>query len=209
MTMKYLILSTLLLTSFVSNGQEVPFDHDKFVPSYKLIVPEGWTTEQFGIPIQFAPSIPYAGVEDVRFAPGWGNSTSEDYWSYSYLWFLKGKQDFKLKTIAEHLAAYYTGLIESNIERRKIPKEKVFPVKTTFEKVKTQPGDKSTFKGTVYMLDYMAQQPMTLNCLVHVKVCPGKENTFVFFEVSPRKEDHPIWNTLNGIWTEFQCDVKN
>jgi hypothetical protein len=216
--MKYTILTKLLVVSLLTvsifgcetkrKKPKVHFNAETFVPTYKLAVPENWTTERFGIPIEFAPSIPYAGIEELRFSPGWGDSTSEDYWTYSYLWYLDGKTKFDAKTMEKNLEAYYTGLVGRNIERRKIPKEKLFPVKAGFELVKAHDGDLSTFSGSVYMLDYMAQQPIKLNCLIHVKECPGKDNTFVFYEVSPHEVTHPIWNTLNTIWTEFQCDVK-
>jgi hypothetical protein len=201
------VLTVLVFACQSKSKPKVHFDAETFVPTYKLVVPENWTTERFAIPIEFAPSIPYAGIEELRFAPGWGSSTSEDYWTYSYLWYLDGKPEFNASTMEENLEAYYTGLIGRNIERRKIPKEKLFPVKATFEMVTAYDGDLSTFKGSVYMLDYMAQEPITLNCLIHVKECPGKDNTFVYYEVSPREATHPIWNTLNKIWTEFQCEM--
>jgi hypothetical protein len=216
--MKYVIPATLALAfvcslAFVScqtkaKQPKVHFDAETFVPPYKLIVPENWITERFGIPIEFAPSIPYAGIEDVRFAQGWDNSSSEEYWTYSYLWYLDGKIEFDAKTIEKNLEAYYTGLVGRNIERRKIPKEKLFPVKANFSIVKAHEGDLNTFSGTVHMVDYMAQEPITLNILVHVKDCPGKENTFVFYEVSPQDAAHPIWQILHGMWRAFECDAK-
>jgi hypothetical protein len=216
--MKHLILTTLLVASLLTllvvacqtkeKKPKTHFNAETFEPTYKLIVPENWTTEKFSIPIEFASSIPYAGIEELRFSPGWDNPTSEDYWSYAYLWYLDGKPEFDSKTVEKNLEAYYTGLVGRNIERRKIPKEKLFAVKANFETVETHKGDLSTFKGAVHMLDYMAQQLIKLNFLIHVKECPGKDNTFVFYEVSPREATHEVWNTLNKIWTEFQCDVK-
>ena len=201
-------LLTLLVGCSRNNTHETRalYDPEKFVPTYKLLTPENWTTERFGIPIEFAPSIPYVGIEDVRFAPGWDNTTSDDYWTYSYLWYLQGSVVFDAKTIEENLNAYYTGLVGRNIERRKIPKEKLIPVETKFETTEKNAGDLNTFKGTVHMLDYMTQEPITLNALVHVKSCPGKSNTFVIFEISPKEESHPIWQTLDKIYTEFQCE---
>jgi hypothetical protein len=182
------------------------YNAETFVPPYKLIVPENWTSETFGIPIEFAPSIPYVGIEEVRFAPGWDYSSSEDYWTYSYLWYLDGDVSFDVETIEQNLEAYYTGLINRNIQRRRIPKEKLFQVNATFEKVDANQGDESTFRGSVNMLDYMAQEPILLNFMVHVKKCPGADNTFVFYKVSPHNQDHAVWNTLNQIWTEFECN---
>jgi hypothetical protein len=216
--MKYLNLTKLIIASLLTiiicacqtkkKESRLRYNAETFVPTYTLNIPENWTTERFSIPIDFAPSIPYNGIEELRFAPGWANATSEDYWTYSYLWFLDEKITFDAKTVADNLEAYYTGLVDRNIDKRKIQEEKVFPVKATFALVESQAGDLSTFKGSVHMLDYMAQQPITLNFIVHVKECPGKNNTFVFYEVSPQAETHTIWRTLNRIWTEFECDLK-
>jgi hypothetical protein len=207
--MKYLNLVLLLLAPLISFGQEQKpkFDPGTWVAPYKLSVPDGWNMERFQIPIEFAPAIPYSGVEDLRFTPGWGDPKSEDYWTYSFLWFLDGKQKFKAETFEQYLQAYYSGLVERNIESRKIPKEKLFPVSAKFQEVKEEPGDTGTYKGTVHMLDYMQQKPITLNCLIHVRDCPNLDNTIVFYEISPQQSTHSIWNSLNQIWLEFECSA--
>ena len=64
------------------------FDANFYEPIYKLPFPDGWNVERFSIPIDFAPGIAYKGVEDIRFAPGWGDKKSEEYWSYCFLWWL-------------------------------------------------------------------------------------------------------------------------
>jgi hypothetical protein len=184
---------------------EEPFDHEKYNPGYTLAMPEKWGVERFAIPIEFAPVIPYSGVEDVRFAPGWSDPKSNDYWSYAFLWFLNGKPGITPEATEKNLTAYYTGLIERNIEPRKIPKEKLIPVKVSMKKTTTDPGDVQTFFGTVDMLDYMQQKPITFNCIVHIKLCPGKDNTFVFTEISPRPLTNEIWKGLKDLWTTFDC----
>jgi len=88
--------------------------------SYTLPTPKGWTTELFMIPISFAPEISYKGVEDIRFAPGWGNAQSNEYWTYAFLWSLEGTQEMNAEIIQRNLSAYYAGLIASNIESRRI-----------------------------------------------------------------------------------------
>lgn len=77
--MKYLIILMLCLTSLSIYGQEVKteFDGHKWEAPYQLPVPKDWTIERFLIPISFAPQIPYKGVEDIRFTPGWGKVDSD------------------------------------------------------------------------------------------------------------------------------------
>jgi len=182
------------------------FDAEKYNPSYGLSFPQGWNVERFGIPIDFAPSIPYKGVEDLRFAPGWADPKSNSYWTYAFLWHLEGHPEINPQVIEKNLTAYYNGLIGRNIDKRKIPKDKLVPVKVKIKKISTAKEDLQTYSGTVDMLDYMAQLPMTLHCIVHVKVCPqDKSNTFMFHELSPRPADDNIWNELQNLWTTFGC----
>ncbi len=206
--MKILLLVWCCLAASAATGQTAPaaFDGSKWTAPYHLDVPKGWGVERFAIPIDFAPSIPYKGVEDFRFSPGWGDVTSDTYWSYAFLWYLDGKPVITQPIIAAHLQAYYTGLVGRNIAPRKIPAAKVFPVKAELKATTTAPGDLQTFRGTIYMLDYMAQQPMTLHVLLHTRLCPGKNHTFMFTEISPHPFTDNIWNSLNALWASFRCD---
>ena len=143
-------------------------------PSYTLPFPQGWETEIFSLPATFAPAITYKGVEDIRFAPGWSKVGSNEYWTYCFLWCLEDSIHIDAKIIESNLEGYYTGLIASNIQQNKITPNIIIETETSFEKVKTDSGDAETFKGTIRMLDYMKQEPVTLNCIVRLKKCPNK-----------------------------------
>lgn len=201
--MKRVIVILICFITFNASAQD--FDGHNWKAPYTLSFPEGWGVERFLIPIEFAPSIPYKGVEDIRFAPGWGNAKSEEYWSYAFLWYLDETPVTNETTIQTNLNAYYTGLIGRNIERRKIPKEKLFPVKTSIKEVKAELGDQKTFKGTIDMLDYMEQKPMILNCVAHVRSCPGQTKGFIFYEISPKPSTDKVWTSLGLLWKSFDC----
>ncbi|HVI48804.1 MAG TPA: hypothetical protein VM802_28300 [Chitinophaga sp.] len=196
---KLILLLAIVSTGVWCRAQE----HPAAKTPYHLPQVEGWGTEQFPIPIDFAPSLAYKGVEDIRFSPGWGNSKSEEYWSYSFLWYLDGKQTFTAAIVTRNLEAYYTGLVGRNISKRNIPAEKVVAVKAGIRKAATEKGDEQTFTGTVSMLDYMTQQPILQYCKVHVKSCD--DNTAVFHEISPKPYSHSIWTQMNNIWSGFRC----
>jgi hypothetical protein len=89
---------------------------------------------------------------------------------------------------------------------RKIPSDKWVDVKTNIKKVKTGKGDSKTFRGTIYMLDYMEQKPITLNCIIHLRSCSGQTKTFIFNEISPRPFGDKVWQNLNQLWTGFSCE---
>jgi hypothetical protein len=174
-------------------------------PPYKLMVPNGWGVERFPFPIEFAPQIAYKGMEDLRFTPGWANPESEQHWSYAFLWWLEGTPPIDAGTLQKDLKAYYTGLVGRNITKRQIPENKIVPTDALIKKIKTAPNDLATYSGTISMLNYMAQRPITLNCLVHVKSCQELNHTAVYFEISPQKFTHPIWNEFNKMLDDFEC----
>lgn len=205
--MKKTVLILLCLWSLHSFGQgQTAFNHETWKAPYTLPV-EGWGIERFPMPIDFAPAIPYKGVEDLRFAKGWGESGQQDYWTYSFLWYIEGTQEINAEIIDKNLNAYYDGLIGRNIEKRNIPADMVTKTNTHVKKsAKPQGNDEATYSGTVSMLDYMAKKPMVLNCIIHVIKCPGMNNTFVFHQLSPQPFDSPIWTKLNELRKSFYCN---
>jgi hypothetical protein len=175
-------------------------------PSYYLSIPKGWQTERFSFPLNFAPEISYQGVEDLRFAPGWAKSASEEYWSYAILWYLEGSPEINSGILEKNLNAYFSGLIRSNLQRSKALDKTNQEVLASIEPGKTEPGDSLTFTGSINMLDYLQKKKIRLRCLVHVKPCQeGK--TAIFFEFSPQASNHPIWSELHQLWQEFRCKL--
>ncbi|HUS01983.1 MAG TPA: hypothetical protein VMY77_09665 [Chitinophagaceae bacterium] len=173
--------------------------------SYTLPFPQGWKTELFSLPVKFAPAIAYKGVEDIRFAPGWEKATSNEYWTYCFLWCLEDSIHIDAKIIEKNLEAYYTGLIGSNVQQNKISSNSIIQTETSFDKAATANGDLETFTGTIRMLDYMKQEPITLNCMVHLTSCPQQSNTYLFHEISPKPFTDSVWKSLHQIWTGFAC----
>src|SRR5688500_9578120 len=158
---KNLVLICLFLSwaGLFAQDAKPRFDGHNWQAPYSLAT-DGWEIERFLIPIEFAPGIKYKGVEDVRFTKGWGDSTSNEYWSYAFLWYLDGKVTINEKDIERNIATYYDGLIGSNVEPRKIPAAMIKPTKVSVRRIQTTKGDLSTFSGTIEMLDYMQQKPI-------------------------------------------------
>lgn len=201
------VCSIIIFFCFFSASaqQATEFDGKKWEAPYHLATPINWDVERFLVPVSFAPSIPYKGIEDIRFTPGWGKIESNEYWSYAFLWFLEGVQAFDSKTLENHLTAYYTGLFNVNTDKTKIDTTNLIPVKVSINQRKTGNGDLKTFEGTVKMNDYMTKKPITLHLIVHIKFCEGQNNTFAFFELSPKPFSDTIWSSLDQLWLGFKC----
>jgi len=172
---------------------------------YTLPIPAGWTTEKIIFPINFAPQINYDGTEDLRFAEGWEDIASEEHWTYAFLWYLDGKPVINDSTLQQNLTDYYSGLVKSNIDKRMIPAFKVVPTVAKISTTTTAVNDIATFSGTIKMLDYIAQTPMTLNAVIHLKNCSAPNKSILFFQISPKPTDHAVWKELNKLNEGIIC----
>ncbi len=184
----------LVLISFVTLSFSV-FGQDHVLPERK-----DWGVEVFPIPIEFAPHIPFKGQEELRFSPGWGDTTSVQHWSYCFIWWVDKDSKLDAKSLKAYLEEYYGGLVSRNITSRKIPKSKIVPTVA-----QVQAGSGSSFSATVSMLNYMRQKPMRLNIEVSVKVCDTNGKKAFFFAVSPQQKSHAIWADMRDFWKGFKC----
>lgn len=202
--MRPLFILLVVFLSTVIRAQE-KFDPVAWNAPYSLSL-DGWGIERFPIPIEFAPKIPYKGVEDVRFTTGWSKADSDEYWSYAFLWYVEGQQVLDSKIIETNLSMYFDGLVNRNIEKRQLPKELIKKTKANFKKLANPEGeDEATFIGTIQMIDYMGKQPITLQSTVHLRKCPGTDHTIIFHQFSPCERSAPVWSKLDGLWSTFHC----
>ncbi len=162
------------------------FDPVTWKRPYKIDVPADWGRELSAFPPDFAPAIPEKGVEDLFFLPGWGNSHSDEYWSYCYILSLERKQAPDENELKKILAAYYDGLVKRNMEL-------VTPAQVNFKK--------GTYTGTISMMDYMQKKPIVFNFMVEKKEC----NTVLFVKISPQPLGHAVWGKLNAVSSSFRC----
>jgi hypothetical protein len=207
-----LFLSLLLVINLVSCNNKNNPEKNKPEPSvtraptasYYLPVPAGWTKELISFPIDFAPGIRYKGMEDLRFAKGWGDVTSDEHWCYAFAWWLDGKPEINEGTLQQNLTEYYTGLVNRNTDKKSIT-HKTVPTVVTVKSMATMSGDIATYTGTISMLDYHSENPIVLNCMIHIKNCGTKDHEALLFQISPRPFDHLVWKQLNTLNANFSC----
>ena len=199
--MKRVITILVFFTSVICYGQraKVEFDGAHWNAPYTLSIPFGWSVERSCIQGEPASQVPFIGIEDSRYSPGWGNTESEQYWSYDFLWYLDGSKVPSEELIEKNLNARYTALLE----KQNISKKKVLPVKSWITEPVSEKGDLKTYYGAIAMLDYMGQKPISLNCIVHVKAVPEQNKTVLFFEVSPKPLYDEVWKSLDQLWLDF------
>ena len=194
--MKKLILLLSLFT-LTASGQRADVE-----TPYDLPTPAGWGVEKIPFPINFAPSIDYKGIEEIRFMPGWARKDSADYWSYVFVWYLDGILVFEPSVLEEKMKIYYEGLAAIV---KSVPREKLIPVVAKLKYDPIPKGQNRDFSGTIEMLDYMTKEKQVLNAKIHTRVVPTENRSLVWFELSPQPFTHPLWKDLEKIRKEAKC----
>lgn len=166
--------------------------------------PESWRKESFLFPLQFAPAIPYEGVEHVRFAPSWTQFNEEGGFSYVFLWDLKSKP-VTPDDIEEHLEEYFAGLMKNvGLQRNLADKE----VKTA---VAAHPMAFLEGWGQGYGVEvrtwnaFSKGEPLLLYGEIGHRSCG--ERMQIFFAFSRSKRDRPIWEGLRAVRKATTCGV--
>lgn len=199
-----IVISCLLSASAHAQQANTTFDGRNWQAPYALPIPKGWSIERFLLPPAFAPQIKYKGVEDIRFTPGWGNSKTNDYWSYAFLWYLDDKYKISKKTIEADLEAYYNGLLKENTDSTKALTEAQMPAVVKLKQSVTE-GHETLYSGEIIMRDFLSRQRIILNAKVHLSFCPDAERTILYFELSPKPFTDEVWDGLDSLWTDFKC----
>jgi hypothetical protein len=196
-----LLLCIITLASYAQTSDN-QFDGNHWNAPYTFAIPFGWSVERSPLQKNIELS-QLAGVEDARFAPGWGNIKSDQYWTYAYLWYLNGSPSISEELLENALTTYYTSMMRKNFEGQNLSSKKILPVKTWITELASENGDLKTYYGGISMLDFMSHAPINLNCIIHVKASTETNKTFLFFEVSPKPLNDKTWATLDMLWSGF------
>jgi hypothetical protein len=182
------------------------FYPDHIEKPFVNVAPDNWPKELIVFPLDFAPSIPFHGFEDVRFAPGWGDSTSYQKWAYTIVWWLNDSVSFSEEQLKSHLEAYYTGLTKRRAMAEKQDTGAFRPAQGLVQKTTTLKGDLETYYATLFIYDaQVTKKPGELYFKVHVKDCGDKTKTIVFIEIAENSYIAPIWLELDKLNEEFKC----
>jgi hypothetical protein len=159
-------------------------------------VPAGWRAESFPFPIDFAPSIPHKGHEDIRFPPGFLDAKSPTFWSYVFVWWLDDDRPIDSTTLSSDLDDYFDGLSNAvDKETHKLPPHRG-ATSALFM------ADLSS--GQIEMWDaFTTGTQVELHARVKVVTC-GKMRAAVF-EMSPAPADAAIWKQLDDAAATVQC----
>ncbi len=169
-----------------------------------LKAPDTWRKEVLEFPLIFAKSLPYKGEEHIRFAEGWGDIKSREYFSYVFVWILEKNPDLTISKLESDMDVYFTGLMKMGLLTKfrffkKLPKTKVI-----FKKSKTS---NAHFEGNIEVYDaFFKKEKILLNIKVSEAFCSKINKHIIYFRLSPKKFKDTLWNDLNKVDIEFNCE---
>jgi hypothetical protein len=165
-------------------------------------VPAGWAHETFALPPAFAPELPYHGMEELRFMPGFYTPGADDFWSYTLVWWLEQPPTFDSATVSQTLTAYFRGLAAA------VGGTKYQFDPAHFHSVLSPVSGAATprLSGQIFTYDpFKTGEPVTLNVEAELQRCPAVSRTAIVVMLSPKPPTHTLWTQLRGAAAALEC----
>ncbi len=157
-----------------------------------LEAPDDWGAEQIPFPLSFAPSIKFNGYEDIRFAPGWSQPDSPEFWTYKMVWQIDEDPQLTEAQLADLIQIYFDGLSRAVAQGGEIDPDTLQKPVAVF----IQDGDE--FRGRLRIYDaFRTKEWISLNARVQKSERGDKH--LVAFEMSPQPFNHEVWTELKRV----------
>ena len=178
---------------------------------YVFTAPDDWRSEVVTFPLSFAPELGYEGHGDVRFAPGMFTAGADDFWTYSFVWWLPADTEISAERLSADMDTYFSGLAALIMASREldVPEHNASAHFTARGEASAAASQNLSLKGRVETLDAFAtQSPVALNAHVDTVPCPEQDRLALIFAFSPQPYAHENWRALDAIKTTFQCSAE-
>jgi len=162
--------------------------------------PPDWKQEAFSLPPDFAPSFPFHGREELRFAPGFYQTAAADYWSYDIAWLIDSAPAIDSATVSRALSSYFRGLSQA------VGGAKYHFDSTRFAAQLSSAGSgpETRLIGQVMSYDpFTTGLPLVLNVEAESRRCSG--NSAILLLLSPQPRGDSVWAALRRTAAGFRC----
>ncbi|RZN83534.1 MAG: tetratricopeptide repeat protein [Winogradskyella sp.] len=164
---------------------------EKFGLNELIDTPKGWRKEIIYFPLPFAKSLPYKGVEEIKFAKAWSDTTSEDFWTYTFVWHIENNQSFDEIKLQNDLEKYFNGIMYIN-------EKDVSKSGNSLALIVSKRKDNYIGKIKVYDA-FFSKENIVLNVTIDIKQDANDETKYVLFKFSKKDFGHAIWEELKNI----------
>lgn len=183
-----IVITWLALAGFSTHAGTAD-SPDKVETAVRILeAPAGWGVEQIPIPLGFAPSLEFSGLEDIRFAPGWSDSRSPEFWTYKFAWEIAEDPQLNEARLSLMLETYFAGLAQAVSQLG----DALQPPAAVFMR------DGERYRGRLRIYDaFTTKAWIYLNARVYSQQRGDKH--LVVFELSPQAFEHEVWQELDRI----------
>jgi hypothetical protein len=164
--------------------------------------PSNWQFERFSLPPEFAPNIPYKGVEELRFSPGMFVKDSSNYFTYAFVVELDNINSISQDDIKNYLLDYFKGLCGNTAKQRNLS---IDTSKITVSVDKDESIAKDVrYNATLGIFGVFADgAPVRLNAEIKVMNDKATSKIYLVFIASPLNKTDKVWVTLHSIQNNF------
>jgi hypothetical protein len=163
----------------------------------------GWRADTFRFPLAFAPSVPFDGTQDVRFAPGFARFGTSEGFSHVILWDIR-PEPMEGAQLERALAVYFDGLMDNAARGRKLDELPV-PAAVSLHPMAAPAGWSDAYAGAVHTWNAFSRgEEMKLDVEVSTRRCgSGRLQVFIAMSMAPRRDR--IWDALRSMGEEAAC----
>ena len=165
----------------------------------------GWRAETFRFPLAFAPSVPFDGTQDVRFAPGFARFGTSEGFTHAILWDIR-PEPMEGAQLERALAVYFDGLMDNAARGRKLTELPV-PAAVSLHPMSAPAGWSDAYAGTVHTWNAFSHgEEMKLDVEASTRRCaPGHLQVFIAMSMAPRRDK--VWEGLRWMREEVTCEA--
>jgi hypothetical protein len=164
--------------------------------------PPNWQFERFASPPEFAPNIPYKGVEELRFSPGMFVKDSAGYFTYAFVAELDNINSISQDNIKDYLFEYFKGLCSSTAKQRKLSID-TSKIAVSIDK-NASAGKDAHYNATLDIFGVFADgAPVRLDMEIKVMNDKAASKIYLVFIGSPLNKSDEVWATLRSIQNNF------
>jgi hypothetical protein len=170
-------------------------------------VPPGWKKETIPFPLEFAPELPYRGVEELRFMPGFFDPSADGFFSYTFAWWIAGRPRFDAASLTNDLRVYFVGLARAVAEGKFDTEADGF--RADIRLVQAEPEDRAgtvAFAGTMRVFDAFKTRK-SLDLEAHGRAFGCGDHFVVLLEAAPAPWPDEKRARLKEAARAFKCQT--
>lgn len=174
----------------------IPYENPASDP-FHYSGPGSWRSERHEFPLEWAPSLPYKGLADLLFAPGFNDENSPEFFSYIGFWWIQGQPRIDAAQLQKDLLNYYRGLSDDFAKEAKFNADLNRVSVNLKETSGVFQGDISTYSGGGKLI--------TLHTDAIARLCEQSDHTVIFFILTPQERGGKFWKQAKLIGESFRC----